>query len=250
MSGWTAQDLMTVSSSRLLDDGKVVFAGVGLPVLAAMLARSLHAPTLTIALEGGIIGPDLAPGSLPISTNEMRGARRAQYLTDITDVFLLAQRGYFDYGFLGAAQVDPFGNINSSIIGDPDSPEVRLPGTGGANDIASLCSELVIVTTHERRRFVERVDFVTSPGNLDGGTSRRDAGLVFGGVSTVVTDLAIFDFKGEAGRMRLVGLQPGATMDQVADATGFPFESTDEVRAVAPPTEREIEILRLLDPAG
>ena len=251
MSGYSPGELMAVSASRLLEDGKVVFAGVGMPILATLLARELRAPALTIALEGGIVGPELAPGRLPISTNEMRAARKASYLTDITDVFLAAQRGFFDYGFLGAAQIDRFGNINSSIIGtDPAAPRVRLPGSGGANDIASLCEEVFVVTTHEPRRFVEKVDFVTSPGNLGGGTGRADAGLIFGGIRAVVTDLAMLDFGGEDGGMRLTGLQPGATLADVAAATGFELDVAPDYEVLPVPTEEELEVLRRLDPAG
>ena len=250
MSAWSPGELMAVSASRLLEDGKVVFAGVGMPILAALLAQRRQAPNLSIALEGGIIGPELAPGHMPISTNEMRAARRATYLTDIADVFLSAQRGFFDYGFLGAAQVDRFGNINSSIIGDHGAPTVRLPGSGGANDIASLCREVFVVTTHERRRFVERVDFVTSPGNLQGGTSRRDAGLLFGGPSAVITDLALLDFATGTGAMRLVGLQPGAALAEVVERTGFDLEIADNIEVLEPPTRDELEILRELDPSG
>ena len=169
MSDVTAEELMAITASRLLADHKVVFAGVGMPLLASAVARHRHAPHLTIVLEGGIIGTTLLPGKLPISTNEMRAAYGAQMLTDITDIFLYAQRGYFDYGFLGAAQVDMYGNINTSVIGTMERPKVRLPGSGGANDIISLCNEVLIVTQHEPRRFVERVDFITSPGYLSGG---------------------------------------------------------------------------------
>ncbi len=129
---------MIVAGSRLLADGDVVFAGVGAPLLASVLAQNLHAPGLTIVLEGGYVGPRMIPGKLPISTNEMRGAPRSSMLTGIVDVFLLAQGGHFDYGFVGAAQVDRFGNVNTSFIGPPDDPKVRLPGSGGANDIVSL----------------------------------------------------------------------------------------------------------------
>ena len=173
----SGEELMAITASRLLADHKVVFAGVGMPLLAAAVARHRHAPNLTIVLEGGIIGTTLLPGKLPISTNEMRAAYGAQMLTDITDIFLYAQRGYFDYGFLGAAQVDMYGNINTSVIGRAERPRVRLPGSGGANDIISLCHEVLIVTQHEPRRFVERVDFITSPGYLSGGDSRARAGL-------------------------------------------------------------------------
>ncbi len=250
MTDYTTGELLAASASRLLEDRRVVFAGVGMPILAALVARAFHAPDLTIVLEGGIIGPELAPGQLPISTNEMRAGRHASQLTDIVDVFLGAQRGFFDYGFLGAAQVDAYGNINSSIIGDHDSPSVRLPGSGGANDIASLCNEVFVVTTHEPRRFVEKVDFITSPGNLSGTTGRRDAGLIFGGVTKVVTDLALLDFAPDTGRMRVAGLQPGATVHDVHAATGFGLEEVDEPVALDPPSPDELDVLRSLDPSG
>lgn len=242
----TPEELMTVSASRLLSDNRVVFAGVGAPLVASALARRRQAPNLTIVLEGGIIGTRLKPGQLPISTNEMRAAYGASMFADITDIFLYAQRGFFDYGFLGAAQVDMYGNINTSFIGDPSSPKVRLPGTGGADDIISLCNEIFIVTAHERRRFVERVDFITSPGYLSGGASRVEAGLSFGRLSTVVTDLALFDFAPESHRMRLKALQPGSSVQAVRDATGFELLVADEIEQLEPPSDEELRLLREL----
>ncbi|HLY23610.1 MAG TPA: CoA-transferase [bacterium] len=245
---YSPSELLAVSASRLLADGKVVFAGVGTPLLASALARVTHAPGLTIVVEGGAIGLEVDPGRLPISTNEMRGARRAVALPPITQIFLYAQRGYFDYGFLGGAQIDPYGNINTSVIGPVDRPKVRLPGSGGACDIACLCREIMIVTRHERRRFVERLDFVTSPGQVDGEGGRRGAGLLFGRVTAVVTDLALMDFDPTSGRMRLVALQPGAEREQVQEQTGFTLEAAPEVRRLEAPTEHELTLLRGLDP--
>jgi glutaconate CoA-transferase, subunit B len=243
----TPTEIMTVTASRLLGDDRVVFAGVGIPLLASALAARRQAPNLTIVLEGGIIGTHLVPGQLPISTNEMRAAFGAPMLTDITDVFLFAQRGFFDYGFLGAAQVDRFGNINTSYIGSPDAPKVRLPGSGGANDIISLCNEVFIVTTHEPRRFVETVDFVTSPGHLRGGESRAEAGLIHGRVSTVLTDLALLDFEPDGRRMRLRALQPGVTVERVTAATSFPLVIHDELEELPPVRPDELAILRELN---
>jgi glutaconate CoA-transferase subunit B len=240
------EELMTVAASRLLADNRVVFAGVGAPLVASAMARRLQAPNLTIVLEGGIIGTQLRAGQLPVSTNEMRAGYGASMFTDITDVFLYAQRGFFDYGFLGAAQVDCYGNINTSFIGDPEAPRVRLPGSGGANDIISLCNEIFIVTAHERRRFVDRVDFITSPGYLSGGDSRNDAGLPFGRLRNVVTDLALFDFEPGTHRMRLQSLQPGVTVEAVKDATGFPLLLADEIDELSPPTATELQVLREL----
>jgi glutaconate CoA-transferase, subunit B len=244
--GATAEEVMAVTASRLLADHKVIFAGVGMPLLAAALARRRQAPNLTIVLEGGIIGTRLLPGHLPVSTNEMRAAYGAQMLTDITDIFLFAQRGYFDYGFLGAAQVDRYGNINTSVIGDPARPKVRLPGSGGANDIISLCNEIFIVTQHERRRFVPRVDFVTSPGYLTGDGSRERAGLLFGKIGAVVTDLAVMDFEPGSRRMRLRALQPGVTAERVRDQTGFELLVPGEIGHVPPPSQEELRVYRAL----
>ena len=244
---WTAQELMTVSASRLLHDHRAVFAGVGVPLLASVLAKRRHAPDLTIVLEGGIIGPRMLAGRLPISTNEMRAAHHATMLTAITDVFLLAQRGLLHYGFLGAAQIDMHGNINTSVIGPVGRPRVRLPGTGGANDIASLCTEVLVVTPHEPRRFVERVDFVTSPGHLSGGDAREKAGLISRGPTLVVTDLALLDFEPHSRRMRLRGLQPGVTVEDVRAHTGFELPVHPEVHELEPPAATDLELLRELD---
>lgn len=247
-TGYTASELLTVAASRLLADGKVVFAGVGTPLLASALARATHAPGLTIVIEGGSIGLEVAPGSLPISTNEMRGARRAVALPSITQIFLYAQRGFFDYGFLGGAQIDPYGNINTSVIGPIERPKVRLPGSGGACDIACLCREIMIVTRHERRRFVERLDFLTSPGQIGGEGARRGAGLLFGRVTAVLTDLALMDFDPASGRMRIAALQPGVEPSQVKEQTGFDLGAAANGRRLEPPAEHELRALRGLDP--
>src|SRR6516225_11353845 len=177
----TASELLAVMSARLLCDGQVVFAGVGIPLLAATLAQRLHAPGLTILFEGGVIGAFIEPGKLPPSTNEQRCTRRANMVLGSTEVLLLLQRGYVDIGFIGGAQIDQYGNLNSSFIGDPQHPATRLPGTGGGNDIASL-TQMIVAMKHEKRRFVNRVDFVTSPGFLSGEESRRAAGLTTGGM--------------------------------------------------------------------
>lgn len=242
----TPDEIMGVTTSRLLKDHGVVFAGVGMPLVASALAQRRHAPHLTIVLEGGIIGTKLVAGKLPVSTNEMRAAYGACMLTDITDIFLFAQRGYFDYGILGAAQVDAHGNINTSVIGDPRAPAVRLPGSGGANDIISLCNETIIVTAHEQRRFVERVDFVTSPAYLSGGAAREEAGLLTGRVSWVVTDLALLDFEPGSKRMRLRGLQVGVGVADVQDATGFELLVHPELEQVPAPSPEELDAYRWL----
>ncbi len=246
-NGYTASELLAVMSGRLLEDGQCVFAGVGVPLLAATLAQRLHGPGLTILFEGGVLGPFVVPGELPPSTNEQRCTRRANMLLTITDVLLLLQRGYVDVGFMGGAQIDRHGNLNSSFIGDPDAPSIRLPGTGGGNDISSL-TRMIIAMKHEKRRFVEAVDFVTSPGYLDGRTSRHDSGLVAGGVYRVVTDLAILGFDEETKQMMVIALHPGVSPEQVRDNTGFDIAIDPAVGTTEPPSGRELAVLRELDP--
>lgn len=247
-------DLLRITGARLLRDGQVVFAGVGAPLEASVLAKRLHAPALTIVLEGGSIGARMLPGRLPVSTNEMRGNHGAVRLAPINDIFFGAQRGAYDVGFIGAGQIDRFGNVNTSVIGDPDRPKLRFGGGGGANDIVSSCPEIIVMTRHERRRFVERVDFVTSPGFLDGGDARARAGLTRGRPRAVLTDLALFGYD-ESGRMRLDRLQPGVTVEHVREHTGFELLVADDVSEMAPPTERELAELHRVDhgdagPAG
>jgi glutaconate CoA-transferase, subunit B len=244
---YTASELLAVMSARLLKEGQVVFAGVGIPILAATLAQRLHAPGLTILFEGGIIGAFIEPGKLPPSTNEQRCTRRANMVLGSTDVLLLLQRGYVDVGFMGGAQIDQFGNLNSSFIGDPQRPATRLPGTGGGNDIASL-TQMIVAMKHERRRFVERVDFVTSPGFLSGGDSRRDAGLIAGGMYRVVTDFGMFGFEDRSKRMQLLQLHPGVTTKEVQSNTGFELLIAADLSITEPPTESELRVLRHLDP--
>jgi glutaconate CoA-transferase subunit B len=244
---YTASELLAVMSSRLLKDGQIVFAGVGIPLLAATLAQGMHGPGLTILFEGGVIGPFIEPGKLPPSTNEQRCTKRANMVLASTDVLLLLQRGYVDVGFMGGAQIDQYGNLNSSYIGDPARPKTRLPGTGGGNDIASL-AHMIVAMKHEKRRFVGAVDFVTSPGFLRGGTTRRDSGLAAGGMFRVVTDLGIFGFDDETRRMNIVALHPGVTAQQVQDNTGFELARGPDTGTTTPPTERELEFLRKLDP--
>src|SRR5437588_9185110 len=196
----SAAELLAILSARELEDGQLVFAGVGIPLLAATLAQRLRCPGLTILFEGGVIGAFVEPGKLPPSTNDQRCTKRANMVLGSADVLLLLQRGYVDVGFMSGAQIDQYGNLNSSFIGDPQRPKVRLPGSGGGNDIASL-AQMIVAMKHEKRRFVERVDFVTSPGYLHGRDTRRESGLLAGGTFRVVTDLAVFGFEDEKRRV-------------------------------------------------
>jgi glutaconate CoA-transferase subunit B len=244
---YTAAEILTILSARQLKDGQVVFAGVGIPLLAATLAQHLRCPGLTILFEGGVIGAFVEPGRLPPSTNDQRCTKRANMVLGSADVLLLLQRGYVDVGFMGGAQIDQYGNLNSSFIGDWEKPKVRLPGTGGGNDISSLTS-MIVAMKHERRRFVEKVDFITSPGWLNGGRTRADSGLPAGGMYRVVTDLAVFGFDEAVRRIKPLALNPGVTREQVQDNTGFKLDFDHNVGVTEPPTAQELLVLRALDP--
>ena len=244
---YSASEMLSVMSGRLLTDGQTVFAGVGIPLLAATLAQRIHGPGITILFEGGTLGPFVVPGELPASTNEQRCTRRANMLLSITDVLLLLQRGYVDVGFMGGAQIDRYGNLNSSFIGSPENPSVRLPGTGGGNDISSL-TQMIVAIKHEKRRFVEKVDFVTSPGFLNGNSTRHDTGLISGGMYRVVTDLAIMGFDEKTKSMKVEALHPKVTAEEVRDNTGFDILIDENVGVTKAPSDEELSVLRYLDP--
>jgi glutaconate CoA-transferase subunit B len=246
-SQYTASEILTILSARELKDGQVVFAGVGIPLLAATLAQRLGCPGLTILFEGGVIGAFVEPGKLPPSTNDQRCTKRANMVLGSADVLLLLQRGYVDVGFMGGAQVDQYGNLNSSFIGNWKAPTVRLPGTGGGNDISSL-TNMIVAMKHEKRRFVEKVDFITSPGFIRGRNSRAESGLTHGGMFRVITELATFSFDDAERRMKVLALNPGVTCGQVQDNTGFDLIFDQSVSVTEPPSEHELSTLRALDP--
>ena len=246
-SGYSGGELLVVMAGRLLQDGQIVFAGVGVPLLAATLAQRTHAPHLTILFEGGTIGPFIVPGELPPSTNEQRCTRRANMLLPITDVLLLLQRGYVDVGFMGGAQIDRFGNLNSSFIGPAERPLIRLPGSGGGNDISSL-TNMIVAMKHEKRRFVPKVDFITSPGWISGAQSRAAAGLPQGGMWRVVTDLGVLGFDAATREMQVLALHQGVTREEMQDNTGFDLVFDKSLTVASPPREEELKVLRELDP--
>ena len=245
---YSESELLAVLSARELQDGQVVFAGIGIPLLAAVLAQRSHCPGLTILFEGGVVGASIEPGRLPPSTNDQRGARGSNMVLGSSDVLLLMQRGYVDVGFMGGAQIDQYGNLNSSVInGSGNKAATRLPGSGGGNDIASLTS-LIVSIKHEKRRFVDQVDFITSPGWLGGGNQRRDSGLSEGGSFRVITDLAVLGFDDESKRMTVRALNPGVTKNNVQDHTGFELLFDQNLSETEAPTAAELRLLRSLDP--
>ena len=241
---YNAMELMICCAARSLEDGRTVAVGTGGPCAAAMLAQRTTAPHLIICFEAGGVAPQLP--TMPISVGDSRTFYRGVMATSMADIMETCQRGLMDYTFLGGAQIDAFGNLNSTMIGDDYArPQVRLPGSGGANDLASLCWRILVVTNHDRRRFVEKLDFLTTPGFLTGPGAREAAGLPPGtGPYRVITDLAVLGFHEETKRMEVLSLHPGVTLEQVRQATGFPLGIHEPLATTLPPTPQELQILR------
>jgi glutaconate CoA-transferase subunit B len=244
MSKYNSMELMITCAARALEDGRSVAVGTGVPCAAAMLAQRTHAPRLTIVFEAGGVAPRLP--TMPISVGDSRTFYRAAMATSMADVMEFCQRGLIDYTFLGGAQIDAFGNLNSTQIGlDYAKPKVRLPGSGGANDLASLCWRILVVTNHDKRRFVDKLDFLTTPGYLTGPGAREAAGLPRGtGPYRVITDLAVLGYHPQTCRMQVLSLHPGVTLQQVRENTGFELLVADNLTETTEPTEQELRILR------
>lgn len=242
-NSYNANELMICSASRLMEDNSTVFIGTGIPMLAGALAQKMHAPNLISIFEFGGTGAILE--ELPLAVGERRSFHKALAASGILDIVETAQRGFVDYGFLGGAQIDPYGNLNSTVIGDHDHPKVRLPGSGGGNDVGSHCWRTIAIMKHDRLRFVEKVDFITTPGYLDGPGARERAGLPPGtGPYRVVTTLGILGYDQDSKRMKLLALQPGAEVEEVLENTGFELLLADEISSNPPPTPEELRILR------
>jgi glutaconate CoA-transferase, subunit B len=241
---YTLMELMVCAASHLLEDGKTAVIGTGAPLAAAMLAQKTHAPDLIILFEAGSMAPLLE--KLPISVAGSHTQTHAILHGSMDDIMEACQRGMVDYSFLGGAQIDRYGNLNSTAIGDNYShPQVRLPGSGGANDLASLCWRTVAIMPHHPRKFVPEVDFITSPGYISGPGAREAAGLPPGsGPWKVISTMALLGFDETSKCMRVEGLFPGVTPEEVQAATGFELLFAESLEAVAEPTAEELRILR------
>ncbi len=241
---WSPSDLLIIAAARMLAGASTVLVGIGQPNLAANLARRLHAPDVTLIYESGVIGAQ--PERLPLSIGDPTLVSRAQAVIPMMDLFsFILQGGRIDVGFLEGVQIDRFGNINTTVIGPYAKPAVRLAGSGGACEIASLARRTIILAKHERRRFPERVDFITSPGYLTGKPERRRLGLQ-GGPEAVVTDLAIMRFADATGEMELASVHPGVEVDRVLAETGWPLRVPNAVGVTPAPTAEELRMLREL----
>ena len=248
---YNPMEFMVICAARLLEDGRTAAVGTGVPCAAAMQAQRTSAPNLMVCFEAGGVAPQLP--TMPISVGDSRTFYRGLMATSMCEIMETCQRGMMDYTFLGGAQIDAYGNLNSSMIGDDYArPKVRFPGSGGANDLASLCWQTLVVTVHDSRRFVEKVDFLTTPGYLDGPGAREEAGLLPGtGPYRVITDLAVMGYHDQTKRMQVLSLHPGVTLEQVHESTGFELAVADGLTETDPPSEEELRVLREeVDPHG
>ena len=249
-SAFTADEMMTACAARALRDGMTCFVGIGLPSVAANLARAIHAPNLVLIYESGTIGAK--PGRLPLAIGDDVLAETADAIVSVPEIFnYWLQSGRIDVGFLGAAQLDRFGNINTTVIGAQYAdPKVRLPGAGGAPEIAASCREVIIVLRQTRRSFVERVDFITSVGYGDGPGHRERLGLTGAGPSKVITDLGVLEPDPATRELTMTGLYPGVTVGEVRSRTGWDLAISADLDVLAAPTSAELAALHAMTPAS
>lgn len=251
MPRYNMMEFMVCTAAHHLEDGRSAVIGTGMPLAAAMLAQKTHAPNLIIMFEAGSVAPQLP--RLPISVADSCTQFGAIMHSSMDIIMEACQRGTTDYTFLGCAQIDMYGNINTSLIGpDYEHPQVRLPGSGGANDLASLCWKTLVITPHDKRRFVPKLDFLTTPGYLTGPGARERAGLPPGtGPYRVITTLAVMGFHSESKRMQVESLHPGVTKGDVIANTGFEMLFVDPLPVTQEPTNEELNLLREeIDPQG
>jgi glutaconate CoA-transferase, subunit B len=243
MSGWSRDEMMTVAAARLVWDRCVCFVGIGLPSAACNLARLTHAPGVVLIYESGTIGT--RPDVLPLSIGDGELAETASCVVPLPEIFsYYLQAGRVDVGFLGAAQIDRYGNLNSTVIGRYGSPATRLPGAGGATEIAAHARRTFVMLKATKRSFVERLDFRTSAGFLEGGNSRQLAGASGAGPLSVITDFGILGPEPETRELVLGALYPGATVEEARAAVGWPLRTAADVRRLEPPAPRELATLR------
>jgi glutaconate CoA-transferase subunit B len=250
MSDYTPQELMVAVASREIQDGDLVFVGMRLPILAYAVARNAHAPTARGLFEVGLMRDQPAAGFLG-TMGDPPNVAGALWATRMSNVMALMAQGQVDLGFIGGAEVDRFGNLNTSYIGDPARPTVKLPGSGGGADIAILSRRWVTLMSHERRRLVKKVSFVTSPGYGDGTPHwRKRNGLLGAGPAAIITTLCVFRFPELGGEAYLASVHPGHTIDQVRAETGWEVKVAEHVSETPPPAQSELTAIRNFDPEG
>jgi glutaconate CoA-transferase subunit B len=248
---YTLTELMVVAAARELPDNEAVLIGTGLPLAAGALAKKTHAPNLVLCFEAGGVGPEKLT-RLPLTVGEGITAARPAEAASMAGIMSMAGRGFIRYGFLGGAQIDMYGNLNSTVIGSYAAPAMRFPGSGGANDIGSLCARTLIIMKHERRRFLAKIDFVTTPGYLSGPGAREKAGLPENsGPYRVISTLGVMAFDPASKRMVILKTYPGVTMGAIREETGFELPASPDASELEPPSAEELHVLRTaVDPQG
>jgi glutaconate CoA-transferase subunit B len=243
---YTPEEFLVCTAARLIPDKTTCFIGFGMPQIVSILAQRLYAPNVCLSYEFGAIGPEVVIPFKRGTFADSRNNYRSVAWTSMNTMFSHACLGFVDYGFLGAAQVDPYGNLNSTQIGtDHSKPKMRFPGSGGANDLASYCWNIFVIIKHEKARFVKKVDFLTTPGYLDGPGAREKVGLPRGtGPYRVVTTMALFGFDEKTKYMKLLALAPGCTKEDVIENMGFEPLVADNIEQLKPPTDEELRLLR------
>lgn len=252
MSAYTPVEMITYTGSKILEDKKIVFVGTGLPMIAAMHAQLTHAPGLGMIFEAGALSPILDMG-LPLSVGDTRACRRACYLKGLCAVFELTQRGCADYAFIGGAQIDCYGNVNSTFEGGSYSkPRTRFPGSGGAGVMAASCEKTIIIMALEKRRFVKKLDFLTSIGFGDGSPDYREtAGVMGSGPYRVITHEALFGFDPQSKKMMLIEIAPGKTPEQIQEKVSFELRISPKLKPMQAPAAKDLKLLRqVCDPEG
>ena len=248
-AGYTLSELMVTAAAREIADGEIVFVGMRLPLLGFLLAKRTHAPDAVGVYELGIVRDSPAPEPI-LTMGDLPNLFRAKWLSDTSDVMGLLQNGTVDVSFIGGAQVDRFGNLNTSYIMNSGKIVTRLPGSGGACDLAGLAKRHIIIMAHEKHRFVPKVDYITSPGYGNGAGWREKSGLPGGGPSAVITSLGIMKFDPVSKEMFLVSIHPGVTVRHILEKTGWPLNIATELEKTPVPTEYELKVLREFDPEG
>ena len=245
-ASYSADEMMTIAAARMIRNGASLFVGIGLPSAAANLARLTHAPETVLIYESGTIGT--RPSVLPLSIGDGELAETADAVVSVPEMFAYwLQGGRIDLGFLGAAQIDRFANINTTVIGEYRKPSTRLPGAGGAPEIATCCKEVLITLRHSKRAFVNKLDFLTSSGHMEGGDSRERMQLPGKGPTAVITDLGVLTPDPVTRELTLTSVHPGVTVEKVAANTGWPLKVAPVVETAAPPSENELRVLRELN---
>ena len=246
---FTTEELMVVAAAREIADHEVVYVGMRLPMLAFAVAKRTHAPNAVGFYECGIVR-DFPVEDLLLTMGDTPNINGAQWCTSTNNLMYLMQQGYVDCGFIGGAEIDQFGNVNTSYIGDINEPITKLPGSGGAADIAALSKRLLVIMNHEKRRLREKVDYITSPGYGNGGEWRQEVGLTRGGLGSLITTLGVMKPNEVSKKLELYSIHPGVSVETIQENTGWELNLSGSIKETELPLEEELKVIRSIDKEG